>query len=346
MTVKQFTSFAADLIAVALMIWQMVRLRNIQEDKDSLKQFFKRLCLVVLLMAALNLLKVYSDIQLGTFTMQDFGKISETEQTLWYVTEIIAGIADVYLTTVFLYMWLTYLGWYLFKDRDFIKRKFWVGFTPLIIAAVISAVSIPLALMSEQGFAFYVTAICLFFVIRIVYFMMSLWLLYEYKKENGYLRFFNPWVFFIPVFAGWILQDLFMCELASLGSTLGVVLLFISMQEEKQYIDPQTGFYNSSFVDYLKDLIAKGKYSTCSAMIFTLADSYEMVEFSNILKKQLPQNCEPIVMGNRVVVLANVPDKAGLKMVIEDVKEAFDVETTATLKKKTETTIGFMERVL
>ncbi|MCR5402484.1 MAG: hypothetical protein K6E91_01515 [Butyrivibrio sp.] len=349
MTIMQFLSFSADLIAVALMIWQVVRLGELkeQDDKGSLKHYFRRLCTVALMIAVLNLLKVYADVQLGTLTMKDFGKLSESEQSLWYVAEIVTWIADIFLTTVFLYMWITFLSWYLFKDRDFIKRKSWLGFTPLIFSALVTAVSIPMALTSNRGFVFFVIALCVFFVIRIVYFLLSLWLLQEYKKQNGYLRFFNPWTFFIPVFAGWILQDLFSWEFAALGSAIGVVLLYSSIMEEKKYIDPKTGFYSIGFVDYLKELTGKNEYDPCSAMTFTLYSPRKMKDFAGVLKEQLPDNCESILKSDStIVVLTGVRERTALQMVIMDVRDVFDVEAACSLKKKTETAIEFMERVL
>ena len=347
MTVKQIISFAADLAAVFLMIFQMVRLNKLSGEKDSIKQYFQRLCGVVFVISVLNLLGAYADVQLGGLTPRDFGRLSEYEQTAWYVTEVTAWIGDIFLTTVFMYMWITFLGWYLFEDKDFIKRKFWVGFTPLIFSAGVTCISIPQALLSEQGFRFFILAVCLFFVIRIIYFLLSLWLLREYKNQNGYLRFFNPWVFFVPVFAGWLLQDIFTWEFSALGSTLGVVLLYASMNREQQYIDPETGFYNMGFVSYLKELIKKGEYAPCSAMTFTLDSPGKMKEFAEILKQQLPQDCEPILHSDReIVVLANVRERGPLSMVIGDVKAVTDVKAGTTLKKKTETTEEFMERVL
>ena len=190
-------------------------------------------------------------------------------------------------------------------------------------------------------------ALGIFFVIRVFYFLAALWLLRDYKKQNGYLRFFNPWVFFVPVFAGWLSQDILYLGFAALGSTLGVMLLYSSIVGVQRYMDPETGLYNMEFPVYLKELIRKKKYDPCSAMIFTLNSPGEMQEFSELLKKQLPKNCEPILHSDReIVVLTSVDERGPLAMVIEDVKAVSEVGTGCSLRKKTETAVEFMERVL
>ena len=187
----------------------------------------------------------------------------------------------------------------------------------------------------------------IYFFVRLYYFFISLWLLREYKKQNGYLRFFNPWAFFIPVFAGWQIQDLTEWGVASLGTTLGVMLLYNSIMGEQRYMDPETGFYNRDFTGYLKGLIDRKKYAPLSAMIFTLDSSGEMKDFSQILKKQLPKDCEPILRNDHeIVVLTNVGDRGPLNMVMEDVKAVSEAKTQCALKKKEESAEAFMERVL
>ncbi len=347
MSTKLYVSFAADLIAVILMICQLVRVNKLSGENASLKQYFRRFSWVVLLMSALHLLESYAAVQLGGFTEESYGKLSETEKPIWLWTAVAALILDIFLSTVFLYMWITFLSLFLFQDKDFIRRKFWVGFTPLIISAVATAVSLPMAVMSELGYVVFLGVVCLFFVIGVFYALIGLWLLREYKRQNGYLRFFNPWVFFIPVFAGWLLQDFFEWGFSALGSTLGVMLLYASIIKEQRYKDPETGFYNTDFIGYLKGLIGRKKYDPCSAMTFTLDSPGDMGDFSGILKAQLPKNCEPILRNDcEVVALTNVRERGPLVMVMEDVKALSEVKTGCILRKKEETAAEFMERVL
>ena len=347
MTVRLYVSFAADLVAVVLMICQLVRMKKLPVENESLKGYFRIFSCLVMAMSVIYLLGAYAGMQIDALTPQDYVQLYEADKPAWIWTAVAAAIIDIFLSTVFLYMWIAFLSWFLFEDRKFIRRRFWLGYAPLIIAAAVTSFSIPMAVMSEEGFWFYVVAVCVFFVVRLIYFLLALWLLREYKEQNGYLRFFNPWVFFVPVFAGWVLQDVFYWGFSALGSTLGVMLLYASIISEQRYSDQETGLYNRDFIGYLKELISRGKYNPSSAMTFTLEQAGEMKAFSKILKKQLPKNCEPILRSDReVVVLTNVTGRGPLTMVMEDVKAEFEVKADCTLKKKAETAEEFMERVL
>ena len=344
---RQYISYAANLAAVILMIWQLIRIEKLPADRSDLKQYFRRFSGMVLFMSVIWLFGSYASIRLGGITRADFGRLHEMEQASWYWIAVAAVIIEIFVSTVFIYMWITFLSWALYNDRDFIRRKFWLGFIPLIASAVITAIFVPAAVMSKRGFRNFIIAVVLFFAIRMFYFVLSLKVLQDYKKQNGYLRFFNPWMFFIPVFLGWVLQDVFDWGFSALGSTMGVVLIYTSIIAELRYMDPEMGLYNMDFVGYLKKLIGKNLYDPGSAMIFKLGSAKEMAGFSEILKKQLPVDCEPIIhTDSEIVVLTNVTKREPLMMVIADVMELSGIRGSISLKKKDETTLDFMERVL
>ncbi|MBR1630208.1 MAG: hypothetical protein IJ679_13245 [Lachnospiraceae bacterium] len=344
---KLYISFAADIIAIVLIICQLVHIKKHSDEKEAIGRYFGRFSGIVLFISVLHLLKTYADLSMGVITQEDFGKLSGSEEALWYWIQIAAGIIDIFLSTVFLYMWISFLSWYLYQDKDFIRRKFWAGFAPLIITAAVSCVSIPMALRSQWGFWFFIAAICVAFVVRVFYFWIAFRLLRDYKIQNGYLRFFNPYAFFVPVALSWLIQDFSNWGVGALGTTIGVVLLYISIIEKRQYMEPETGLYNMDFVGYLQELADKNKYAPQSAMIFTLDASKDMIAFSEILKKQLPTDCEPIARSSHeVVVFTKVRERGPLAMVVEDVKALSEVGVDYTLKKKDETTKAFMGRVL
>ncbi len=342
-----YVSLAADIIAALMMIWQLSHIHELSGEKEKARQYFRCFSVVILLMCFFHILKTLGDIEQGGVTYNDIHNLTDLRESAWYWTEMAALFIDMFLSTVFLCMWISFLCWFLFKDRDFIRRKFWMGFTPLIVSATVSIFSIPMSVMSEMGFKFFILSLIVAFLVRAFSFIITLRLLHSYKKQNGYLRFFNPWAFFIPVALGWCIQDLVGFGMGSLGSAIGVVLLFVSIVGEERYMDPETRFYKKDFVQYLKKLVEKDKYAPCSAMTFTLSSSEGMKDFAGILKKELPDNCEPIIKSDHeVVVLTNVSEKGPLMMVTGDVEAASEVKGSCTLKKKKETTEEFMERVL
>ena len=347
MTVEQCISAAAGLAAMALMIYQLVRLREFPEGKAETKRYFRRFSGLVLIMSVLQLLNIGMDVSLGGVTWEDFGSLSGEEASAWLSTQMAMLFFDIFLSTVFLYIWITFLSWYLFEDRDFIRRRFWIGFAPLAISAAAAVLCIPVAMLSKAGFWFFIAALAAAFAVRVFYFFISLWLLGTYKKQNGYLRFFNPWAYFLPVAVSWLFQDIFGLAIGTLGSALGVFFLFLSIVGEERYMDAGTRFYNDDFVGFLAKLAAKKQYAPHSAMTFTIESAEDMTEFAGILRSQLPEDCEPILRGGRkVVVLTKVTSRALLAMVMGDVQEEYRVTASAALRKKDETAGEFMERVL
>ena len=337
MSARQYVSFAADLAAVLLVIWQLISMRRLPGENTPQRAYFHRLSVVTLIISVLYLLKAYADIQIGGLVPEDFGMLSEADLKAWYAAAVLAWLVDIFLTVVFLFMWITLMCWTLFEDREYLRRRFWVGFMPLIVSAVFTCVCIPLALMSEQGYYVFLVALVVFYIVRTLYFLLSLWLLREYKRQNEYLRFFNPWFFFIPVFAGWVIEDVTGWDFSALGSAIGVVLIYISITRVQRYMDMETEFYNMDFVNFLKGLARKKKYDPHSAMIFMPDSPEERKAFSGILRSQLPKDCEPILCGDgRVVVLTNARHRGPLAMVIEDVQALYEIKADSVLKKKTD----------
>ena len=106
MTVKLSVSYVADLIAVILMIIQLIRLRKLSGERDSIKSYFQRFSWVVLAMSVLHLMTDYAnlqlDSQLGGLTMESYLSLFESGDTLWIWTELGSYILDIFLSTVFL----------------------------------------------------------------------------------------------------------------------------------------------------------------------------------------------------------------------------------------------------
>ncbi|MCR5405036.1 MAG: hypothetical protein K6E91_14640 [Butyrivibrio sp.] len=326
-----------DVAAVALMIYLLTTQKKQLDRVDIVDENFRSLIMVVIVMSAADLLWTI----IGTGINQK----AMTGDRYWL--ELVFNIAAVYLTTVFLYFWFYFLSWHLYHDRGYLKRRFRRDLLPMVISSAMLIGSGILLAISDGAAVFFGVAYSAFIIIRLYYFAYSLWYLYDYKKQNGYFRFFNVWAFFLPVFGGWLLQDLGVLNLCALGSAIGVYLLYASMAAKQQYMDEETAFYNTAYIDYLKELISKDAFNPCSAMVFDVEEGRGIKSFSEILKKALPQDCEPIRCAKRrIVVLTCVLGRGPLNMVLQDVRDASQVEGNVKLKKKNESATEFMERVL
>ena len=72
MKAVMYISYAADFLAVVLMICQMIRTGKLQGERESVKRYFRIFSLMVLVISVLHLLKSYADMELGVYSMRIF----------------------------------------------------------------------------------------------------------------------------------------------------------------------------------------------------------------------------------------------------------------------------------
>lgn len=335
-----------DLTAAGLMIALLVQLKRRLKNKEPEIMYFRYLPISVIAMAVADsfmaAVLIYTEGLTAGGIHERF--LAEKGYTL---LAMLISIADVYLTTVFLAFWIYYLCWHLFHDGGYIKRKFWFGATPLTVSGIVMIVCIVLIVLTDKIAWLYETAYCVFIATRVFYFGVTLWMLHEYVKQNGRPRFFNVRAFFLPVFIGWLFQGFSGLNLRAIGSAVGVILLYVSSEARQHYVDEETGTFNLKYVDYLKDLIAKGQFDPCSALIFEPESGTDVIRFSEALRHSITDRCEPIRCAeNRFVVLTGAKVSGPLEMVLDDVRDATGVEGRHVMIGTNENAKEFMERVL
>lgn len=89
----------------------------------------------------------------------------------------------------------------------------------------------------------------------IMYFLIStIFLIRSYEKQNGTRPFLNIYIFMFPILIGAGLQFMFYgLSLAWVSSAIGLVGLFMMMQNELAYMDPLVGTYNRQYMNYILD---------------------------------------------------------------------------------------------
>ena len=339
-------SFLLDAVAAALMIG-LIFIQKKYADKESyIDSNFGYLIWAVILMCAVDALMLIAGVQLvGAESMKIMNLAPE--DVGWRILETVCSVSLIYFTNVFLYMWIGFLTYRLYHDKGYMERQFWKDIMPLIISGVVTIISIILMLFTDKAIIVLTIAYLIISVVRIFYFGVSLRLLLIYRSQNGNLSFFNVWAFFLPVFAGWLIQEITSISLRGLGSAIGVFLLYISVISERQYIDKECGLYNRKYIDYLRNLAGNNKFNPGSALVFEVGEGADLKAVGDELKKALPESCEPIrCEDKKIVVLTRVQERGPLHMVIEEVKDSLGIEGQSVLINKDETSIGFMERVL
>lgn len=93
-------------------------------------------------------------------------------------------------------------------------------------------------------------------------FFYSMWLKRKFERTHGKVRFFPMAMFLVPVIIGGAVQAVaFGISLAWPSVCVGLVSIFMSLQNEMSYIDPLTNLYNRAYLDStLKTLERSGKH--------------------------------------------------------------------------------------
>ena len=90
------------------------------------------------------------------------------------------------------------------------------------------------------------------FALPIIYSDISIITVYKARKEFGDLRFFPVWSFLTPFFLGMGVQTLvYGISVAWCSVSIGLAVLFMSLQNELVYRDPLTGLYNRNYLNYV-----------------------------------------------------------------------------------------------
>ena len=163
-----------------------------------------------------------------------------------------------YANAVGTFLWLLYTDLSLFHDRKRIARIYYKLSIPVSILIASLVVNI------WGKFYFYVDnnndyhrlpSVYIFYGYLAFCAVYTLVLYYSYKSKHGETAFFPVYMYLTPILIGSILQMLFFgVSLAWLGTSLGIVALHLTLQQQLVYKDELTGLYNRL---YLKHILFK-----------------------------------------------------------------------------------------
>ena len=89
-----------------------------------------------------------------------------------------------------------------------------------------------------------------------------------YYKRYGKTKFFPMFMFLVPIFLGMITQMfVYGVSLAWCAVSVGLVGMYMSLQNELSYIDPLTKLYNRNYLTHVLRLIGNGHKSAAGIMI-------------------------------------------------------------------------------
>ncbi|MDD3401757.1 MAG: GGDEF domain-containing protein [Hespellia sp.] len=152
----------------------------------------------------------------------------------------------------FSFVWTVYADYKLFEDTARIKKIYPFVAIPAVIVVAASIVNwfTPVFYRISAGNVYSRTSLYIIpYVITYCYLIYGVALIYLYRKKVGRYLFLPAVIFMLPVFIGSILQYLFYgVSLVWLGVAIGLVSLYVNVQNEASYIDALSGLFTGQYL--------------------------------------------------------------------------------------------------
>ncbi|MCR5267813.1 MAG: GGDEF domain-containing protein [Lachnospiraceae bacterium] len=152
------------------------------------------------------------------------------------------------------FLFCVYVDESLYHSRERISRIYYK------FGALVALLLLSLVINIWFGYYFYVDTdnvyhrmplINCFYIYMLFCCFFSIATLYVHRHRYGKVAFFPLFMYLIPIVTGSVLQMLFYgVSLAWLGTAIGVVALYMSIQNQRSYLDVLTGLYNRLFLEH------------------------------------------------------------------------------------------------
>ncbi|MBR1422620.1 MAG: GGDEF domain-containing protein [Ruminococcus sp.] len=239
------------------------------------------------------------------------------------------------------FMWCIYTDLMLYHSTLRIKRRYSKIGTPLILFVIMLILNVPF------GFVFSIDDKNVYHRELIGYFYYIptfLYLAYSavirrryYRRHNG-SEFYPIWMFLAPVFIGATGQLLvYGISVAWCSVSLGLVGIYMCLQNELSYLDPLTKLYNRNFLDQkLEELLARG--SSLGGMMIDV-DSFKsindrfghsigdnaLIDTANIIRSCLTDKAMAIrFAGDEFIIIVPDSDIEKLHKIETNIRKALE----------------------
>ena len=337
MTSNVLITVICDVISFIITAWLLFL--NVRHGKkhDTLDRIFSGMLIIILILAVMDAVVAVFGFHVGYDTS---------------ITEMLFATGNETMTTVLCLVWMIYVNYRLYHSRDYIMRRFWLVTMPLIIILVLTMVSSVIFHGTGVLKAARITAVFFFALValRFIYFLVSVFRLYQYKKQSGTMRYFKISFLVIPVIVTGLLGLFVDGAFRVTGYAVGFGLLYLTIYREQILTDPVTGFYSGRYSKRLIALSEKNDVSVGSFMCFKFSDAAALEGFAPKLAGLISQDAYVIrTQPDEVAVLTVVSEKSLVHMIIEDVRavsgeSGMEVCASYDLRQKDESAKEFLTR--
>ncbi|HHT25311.1 MAG TPA: GGDEF domain-containing protein [Clostridiaceae bacterium] len=293
-------------------------------------------------MVILNILQCF--LESAGFFMD--GKMEDGYRTLTLVLNTTLFINSI----IFSYLWVIYVDYKLFANMKRIKRLYSFVAIPAvltIIGCLINLVTPVFFLIDEYNVYQRADLYIIPYAVTYFYVAYGVILIYLYRKKVHKYLFFPALVFITPIIIGSLLQFFFYgYSLMWLGVAVGIVSLFISVQNEAAYIDVLTGLFNRQYFNKMLLLYSeKGDTPYILAGIMLDIDGFKSINdrFGHLVGDDAISITGKILrtaVNNKGIIFRCGGDEFVILMQVNSQKEITDmidiIKTQATLFNESE----------
>ncbi|MCR5627707.1 MAG: hypothetical protein K6F99_10335 [Lachnospiraceae bacterium] len=208
---------------------------------------------------------------------------------------------------VLLLIWILFVDYMIYRSKDHLRIIRPGIIKILVLIAAVETVIMVIALCfigmkgaeagTDNNLAVFIWVVISYYVLKLVeagLLVRALLALSRYRKRRKGPVMFRGMPFYIPVFLGWLLTIIisYRIDLNPIATGLGLILLYISMKQERRYIDSETGYFTTDYLKLLSGGDKKRGYESGLGMLISADKNYRSV--IDILKHARPENVDII----------------------------------------------------
>ncbi|MGI6250629.1 MAG: GGDEF domain-containing protein [Anaerolineaceae bacterium] len=289
-------------------------------------------------MVILNIVQCVTE----TVTFLVDGKIGYEYHILSIVLNVILFINNI----IFAFFWTVYVDYKLFADIKRIKRIYPFVAIPAVLIIIGSLINLmtPVFFVVDKYNIYQRTDLFIVpYVVTYFYLAYGVILIYSYRKKVHKYLFLPAILFIIPIMIGSLLQFFFYgYSLVWLGVSVGMISLFVNVQNESSYVDILSGLFNRQYLNNM--LLTYGKKRDTAGIMLDI-DGFKSIndEFGHVVGDDAISKAGRILrtaVGNKGISCRYGGDEFIVLMHVNSQKEILDmiesIKTQATLFNETE----------
>ncbi len=174
-----------------------------------------------------------------------------------------------------------------------------------------------------------------YFCLTYFYLFSSVFVKRAYKKRMGNIRFVPVWMFLMPIVCCTTAQLIvYGISLGWCSVAIGLVSMYMGLQNELAYLDPLTKLYNRNYLNHVLRQFSNQHAEVCGIMLDmdrfkSINDTYghdegdaALIETAKLMLASIPDNGVPIrFAGDEFMILIPSGTEVQVKQTIENIRK-------------------------